>query len=239
MRGRICVSKKAQYPGFATAISGTRYYDPRNGRFINRDTIEESGGINLYGFVLNNPINLWDFLGNEPSMGLLSNSANALPVTGVFLMAGLTGNTSEGIVYLSIDDGIPGYTSGVFFVRQMGPVGGGVEFTINSVKREWDATYIVFFGNGNVGVWESGHDWGVYVSGSSGICTIGFGVTLGTGGYISAAINYLFGDTLNDTSGEANQDDGGVGSSDQGCMVPGDWWGNDDWDRYINDRTIL
>lgn len=42
---------------------GTRYYDPRNGRFINRDTIEESGGINLYGFVTNNPVNRWDVLG--------------------------------------------------------------------------------------------------------------------------------------------------------------------------------
>lgn len=63
--GRVCKggSKKAQYPGFATVITGTRYYEPRNGRFINRDTIEESGGINLYGFVLNNPINRWDLLG--------------------------------------------------------------------------------------------------------------------------------------------------------------------------------
>ena len=42
---------------------GHRYYDPRQGRFINRDPIEEEGGINLYRFVGNNPGNGLDFLG--------------------------------------------------------------------------------------------------------------------------------------------------------------------------------
>ncbi len=48
-------------------VSGRRYYDPRNGRFINRDPIAESGGLNLYGFVLNDPVNRWDYLGMEPA----------------------------------------------------------------------------------------------------------------------------------------------------------------------------
>jgi hypothetical protein len=43
---------------------GHRYYDPNIGRFINRDPIAEAGGINLYGFVLNDAINQWDYLGN-------------------------------------------------------------------------------------------------------------------------------------------------------------------------------
>ena len=42
---------------------GYRYYDPRQGRFINRDPIGEEGGVNLYGFVGNNPVNRLDFLG--------------------------------------------------------------------------------------------------------------------------------------------------------------------------------
>jgi RHS repeat-associated protein len=42
---------------------GYRYYEPRNGRFINRDPIEESGGLNLYGFVGNDPVNREDLLG--------------------------------------------------------------------------------------------------------------------------------------------------------------------------------
>jgi RHS repeat-associated protein len=46
---------------------GHRYYDPRNGRFINRDPIEEQGGLNLYGFCANNPIGRFDVLGNGPT----------------------------------------------------------------------------------------------------------------------------------------------------------------------------
>ena len=35
------------------------------GRFINRDPIEEDGGLNLYGFVGNNPVNFYDYLGMD------------------------------------------------------------------------------------------------------------------------------------------------------------------------------
>jgi RHS repeat-associated protein len=36
---------------------GYRYYDPPTGRWLNRDPIEESGGLNLYGFVGNDAVN--------------------------------------------------------------------------------------------------------------------------------------------------------------------------------------
>jgi RHS repeat-associated protein len=42
---------------------GYRYYNPTNGRWLNRDPIEESGGLNLYGFVGNDPTNGVDVLG--------------------------------------------------------------------------------------------------------------------------------------------------------------------------------
>ena len=42
---------------------GHRYYEPDLGRFINRDPIEEDGGLNLYGFVGNDPVNFYDYLG--------------------------------------------------------------------------------------------------------------------------------------------------------------------------------
>jgi RHS repeat-associated protein len=42
---------------------GLRYYSPQMGKFINRDPIGENGGLNLYGFVRNNPVNLVDVLG--------------------------------------------------------------------------------------------------------------------------------------------------------------------------------
>src|SRR5690606_30000370 len=42
---------------------GFRYYDPRNGRFINKDPIEEAGGLNLYGFAGNDGVNGFDVHG--------------------------------------------------------------------------------------------------------------------------------------------------------------------------------
>ena len=44
---------------------GYRFYDPVDGRWLNRDPIGERGGINLYGMVRNNPINRIDRLGLE------------------------------------------------------------------------------------------------------------------------------------------------------------------------------
>jgi len=42
---------------------GYRFYDPGAGRWLNRDPIGEEGGMNLYGFVNNDPLNLLDYLG--------------------------------------------------------------------------------------------------------------------------------------------------------------------------------
>lgn len=39
------------------------FYPPEQGRWINRDPIEEQGGANMYGFVGNTPINVADNLG--------------------------------------------------------------------------------------------------------------------------------------------------------------------------------
>ena len=43
-----------------------RYYDPGQGRWITRDPIGFDGGINLYGYVTNNPMNEADPSGFEP-----------------------------------------------------------------------------------------------------------------------------------------------------------------------------
>ena len=48
---------------------GFRYYSPSLGRFLNRDPLGEAGGSNLYGFVENDPVNGWDYLGLTDWMG--------------------------------------------------------------------------------------------------------------------------------------------------------------------------
>jgi RHS repeat-associated protein len=59
---------------------GYRFYDPTLQRWLNRDPIQEAGGINLYGFVGNNPINRIDPYGlawyNPWSWGLWDSIAN-------------------------------------------------------------------------------------------------------------------------------------------------------------------
>lgn len=63
---------------------GYRYYDSENGRWLNRDPMEEDGGINLYCMTGNNTINDWDYLGQAASLpftvivNLLKNIMNAM-----------------------------------------------------------------------------------------------------------------------------------------------------------------
>ena len=44
---------------------GFRFYSPGLGRWINRDPIQEAGGINLYAMVGNDPVNSWDEYGED------------------------------------------------------------------------------------------------------------------------------------------------------------------------------
>jgi RHS repeat-associated protein len=41
-----------------------RPYNPFDGRFTQRDPIKEQGGLNLYAFAGNDPVNRWEYLGN-------------------------------------------------------------------------------------------------------------------------------------------------------------------------------
>jgi RHS repeat-associated protein len=57
--------KSPEFQRFGTGVIyyGYRYYDAVTGRWPSRDPIEERGGANLYAFVGNDGVNLWDYLG--------------------------------------------------------------------------------------------------------------------------------------------------------------------------------
>jgi len=55
---------------------GYRYYDPGTGRWVSRDPIAELGGLNLYGFALNDPVEYVD------KLGMTCLSCNAVPAQG-------------------------------------------------------------------------------------------------------------------------------------------------------------
>ena len=56
-------STKLRDPDSGFNYYGYRHYDPAAGRWLNRDPIEEEGGLNLYGMVENDALNLVDVLG--------------------------------------------------------------------------------------------------------------------------------------------------------------------------------
>jgi RHS repeat-associated protein len=66
---------------------GYRWYDASNGRWINKDPIEEQGGLNLYGFVGNDGVGVIDYLGNN---AVCAPAAAGLTAAGVALAFGLT-----------------------------------------------------------------------------------------------------------------------------------------------------
>jgi RHS repeat-associated protein len=66
----------AQLPAAKTVSGvlyyGFRYYNPNTGRWLNRDPLEEEGGVNVYGMVTNDMINYWDYLGLDKCKDCLS-----------------------------------------------------------------------------------------------------------------------------------------------------------------------
>ncbi|WP_345783019.1 RHS repeat-associated core domain-containing protein [Coraliomargarita parva] len=61
---------------------GFRYYDPTTGRWPSRDPVEEEGGISLYCYVFNAPVNIFDVLGEAPQRDGDRRSTKRIPVLG-------------------------------------------------------------------------------------------------------------------------------------------------------------
>jgi RHS repeat-associated protein len=76
-----------------------RPYDPRAARWLSRDPVGLSGGLNLYGFVKNDPVDLIDLYGlsddHSPALGILFELGVGFDQTsGPHFMAAVTGSVS-------------------------------------------------------------------------------------------------------------------------------------------------
>ena len=117
---------------------GHRFYNPSTGRWPNRDPLGELGGINLYGFVRNSAVNLYDPLGLTipgtgpgayppytqpplPTPGTIGNNAKRF-FSGYFLERCCTPKPSR----LSDIPGVLTLTS-IPLVKTTGPGGGAYE----------------------------------------------------------------------------------------------------------------
>ena len=83
------ISSNIRFPGqYFDAETGLhynhyRFYDPATGRYLTPDPVGLVGGINLYGYVLNDPVNYIDPMGLNPLAGALTGTAIGGPVGGV------------------------------------------------------------------------------------------------------------------------------------------------------------
>jgi RHS repeat-associated protein len=70
------------HPNTGLLLSATRAYDPAKGKWLNKDPIRESGGINLYGYVGANPISWIDPEGLDKDQACVGTLRNCLAIIG-------------------------------------------------------------------------------------------------------------------------------------------------------------
>ena len=75
----------------ALAYYNYRFYNPKDGRWINRDPIAEEGGWNLYNFVKDNPVNKFDVFGLQALESLSSTVIQGLAAGKISEVATLLG----------------------------------------------------------------------------------------------------------------------------------------------------
>ena len=68
---------------------GLRYYSPSTGRWLNRDPIGENGGLGIYVFVANTPIDSFDSQGLDPPANSMGTLEQLFPNQTLNLNAGL------------------------------------------------------------------------------------------------------------------------------------------------------
>ncbi|BDI29295.1 hypothetical protein CCAX7_13460 [Capsulimonas corticalis] len=117
-----------------------RYYDPRTGRFINRDPIGYQGGVNLYGFAGGNPVNESDPSGtsSKNSIGdwLDGKVGGAVTKAGYDWEMYVEGKTSEAQAYQSINNATDQFTLLTLTIASEGLTADGEALNLAAMKAE-------------------------------------------------------------------------------------------------------
>ena len=170
---------------------GYRHYDPATGRWPSRDPIEERGGINLYGFVGNSPINFWDNLGMQTSnctsvsFSVSRNLATRAFNTGIpFIFAQVSGDVSLSISGQKCDECCPDGTTADYYDVSVS-VSGSATLTVTAgiaLSERYSGFKVDVWGDvqGSGGGSVSGS--GSFSKGCSGPNGSGTGVLSGTAG---------------------------------------------------------
>jgi RHS repeat-associated protein len=118
-------------------LASYRAYDPRSARWLSRDPIGETGGLNLYAYLTGNPSNHTDLLGYSWYSWLIDHAIDSLPESTVDQIA-------EGQQYLNFYQGIvegfdpTGLTEWLYSKEGLGNNRCGLAYTIGSFLSLWD-----------------------------------------------------------------------------------------------------
>ena len=109
----------------------SRYYDPETGRFLNEDLVsylepETIGGINLYAYCLNDPVNNIDPSGHLVILALILAATTAIGMTVGGVVAHEQGKTGWSLIGSILLGGALGFAAGGLAIAATGAVFGAI-----------------------------------------------------------------------------------------------------------------
>ncbi len=104
---------------------GARYYAAAVGRFISPDPSGYGGGLNLYQYCSNNPVNAVDPTGNVPVLLVTAAAGGVIGGVAGGAVAWISGEDAEGILRGVATGALSGVVAGLFPQSLIGAVAGG------------------------------------------------------------------------------------------------------------------
>ena len=115
-----------------------RNYSPSLGRFLSRDPIGEYGGLNLYAYAGNDPVNRWDYLGLSPDGGATLFVANTLySLFERYILGKIFGGRPDRPKMF--DTYTDTWRAGARFAHTFGGLGTPVQLRHGPLARAWNA----------------------------------------------------------------------------------------------------